>query len=613
MAITNTTGGADVPAGTSADGRPWWIDYHAGPGGGAATRHLQAAAHLDRTFRDRVITELVEERHRVPAPAPGIAADHVLAECLRARRLSLWTAAACTLLLVIGLAADWASALVSAAVVVGVFLYGAWVRFAEGVIVRFFPFYDSGVRRRRLRLALRLTPGVIYLGASAVALIAALVTALYSGGSGGSPLDGQNPFGPGSSDGGGGGGGGGNSGWVLPLVLLVGWILIGAVSRFLRHQRLSELADPARTPSFGPTPASLAAVFERLRTKAAETDTVYGDFQPFVGSGVSVGEWSLQTELRPATVGAEPGRLTVSQLHEQIAAWVRGLSSGVEYPGDALHSLAVGDRVLRSGLRMEPHEAWFDKLTPAAAASAAGASNGGVVPADGGQAMYRGWIRELDADAHPGLRHYVESRAELWNGQLVVSTFVRVSIQGHQLYVEGLEYVLPPVAARYRAVDLVLTPDGLDAVRALWAATTHIGRDLGDNLAQVVTTAASLVRGWFRRRWRERMLAAGRKVQQGPRVSVRELGAEDTFEVLFQFLDSQRVLSAVRERALTATLSLLKQQGYNTEQFEAGAQNININNGIQNYDSEVSGAQAAGSGARARSKPSVPKPRMGAD
>jgi hypothetical protein len=599
MTINDASGAAEASAAAHGVGTPDWIEYHAGPSGGAATRHLQAAAHLDRGFRDRVITELLEERHRVPAPAPGTDTAAVLAECLRARRHSLWTALSCTVLLVVGLIADSASTLAALAVVVAVLLYGVWVRFAEAVVLRLFPSYDSPARRRRLRLVLRLTPWVVYLAVAVIAAADALYQTFAYGdgfGSGSDPLGG-NPFSPGigASD-----GTSGTPPWVLPLTLLVGWILIGTVSRYLRLQRLAVIADPNSPASAGQPPTWLAPVFERLRGKAPEAETVYGDFQPFVGSGLAVDEWSLQTELRPASVDSEPGELTVTALHEQISAWIQALAVGAEYPGDALHSLKVRDRVLRSGLRVEPHEAWFGALSPDTAA-------------DGARALRRAWVRELDRASHPRLRHYVESRAELWNGQLVVSTFLRASVQGHQLYLEGLEYVLPPVAARYRAVDHVLPPDGMDLLRALWTSVTHLGRDLGDNLAQVATTAASVVRGWLRRRWRERMLEAGRTVQQGPRASVRELGAEDDFEVLFQFLDAERVWSAVRERALTAAVALLKQQGYDTAEFEAGARTININNGIQNYGSNVSGAQATGRGARASARPSVPKPRMGAE
>ena len=79
------------------------IEFHAGPPGGDATRHLSAAAYLDRDFRTKVIAELVENRYRVPAPTPGIEADRVLDHCLRARRAAVVTGSATIAIGLLGL------------------------------------------------------------------------------------------------------------------------------------------------------------------------------------------------------------------------------------------------------------------------------------------------------------------------------------------------------------------------------------------------------------------------------------------------------------------------------------------------------------------------------
>ncbi|MEZ0065300.1 hypothetical protein ABIA32_001296 [Streptacidiphilus sp. MAP12-20] len=548
---------------------PGWIDFHAGPPGGNATRHLQAAAYLNREFRDRVITELVEERHRVPAPAPGTDTGAVLMECLRARRHTLWAALACFVVLLVGSAFSRTGAAVSLTAVLSVLFYGGLARLVVALAVRVFPALDTPARRATLR---RAALAVLVLGFSAMwaAIVAALATASSSDSGpfgGGGFLGSSNGYGPypgydryaSGSD---------TSGlsWQVPLAMLALWILIGTLARFLRHQRLAVIGDQKSAEPGGQPPASLRQVFQRLRSGAPEAETVYGDFEPFVGSGVAREEWAVSAELRPASVETPPGTLAVPQAHEFVTAWLRGLASGTAYQGDALHSVTVQDRVFRSGLRVEPHEHWFGGLSPE--------------DQDGRRVLQADWVREMDETAHPRLRHYVEARAELWHGQVVASTFVRVTLQGHQLYVEGLEYLLPPVDERYRTVDMLLPPDGFDLLRAFWAATTNLGRDFADYTLQVGSTVRSLVRGWLRRRWRERMLSHGRKVQHAPRVSVRELGADDRYEVLFQHLDAQRVWAAVRERTLAAVVALLKQEGYDTTEIEASVRHLRESSGL---------------------------------
>jgi hypothetical protein len=85
----------------------------------------------------------------------------------------------------------------------------------------------------------------------------------------------------------------------------------------------------------------------------------------------------------------------------------------------------------------------------------------------------------LDNASHERLRHYIEVRAEIWEAQVVATVFLRVQIQGQQLYVEAIPFVLPPVAERYREVEWILPPEPLiDGPIVFWRSLTHIGWDL---------------------------------------------------------------------------------------------------------------------------------------
>ena len=52
-----------------------------------ATRYLSAAAYRNRRFRERVISEVLDAKHKAIAPNHGLDLAVVAGHCLRARRL----------------------------------------------------------------------------------------------------------------------------------------------------------------------------------------------------------------------------------------------------------------------------------------------------------------------------------------------------------------------------------------------------------------------------------------------------------------------------------------------------------------------------------------------
>lgn len=96
-----------------------------------ATRYLCAAAHLDGTFRNEAIAQLLENKHRAVAWSGGVHATAVLRHCLVARRRKTVRDWALCALLVVGVAmalsAGDLSAVMPAAVVAWILLaWGDW-------------------------------------------------------------------------------------------------------------------------------------------------------------------------------------------------------------------------------------------------------------------------------------------------------------------------------------------------------------------------------------------------------------------------------------------------------------------------------------------------------
>jgi hypothetical protein len=547
------------------------LEFHAGPPGGSATRHLCAAAHLDREFRTSAIRELVENRHRVPAPAPGVETDRVLEHCLRARRAAVTTGLVTIAIGILGLVISPIAVLGMVIVALAVRGIGAVARFAGGIL-RMRPRPERTARSRMVTGLLVIAVLIaMSIGAVGVSLILPDAGA-YLG---------------------------------MGVVLIVAWILTGAVARFWRRSVLAGLHLPASHLGGAPFPA-LRPVFDKLRMRAVEVDTIYGDFSPFAGSGLEDREsdWSFSIELRPSADRRKQRRaadpMEAPDLHRRVMEAIAGLRTGPLYPGDPLHRILVTDRIFRSGLRLDPPPAWFGHLAT-------------WDPATGRPVLDPAWADMVDLGAHERLRHYIEARVELWEYQIVASVFVRVHVQGNLLEMDGLATILPPVAARYRTVDDALPPDPItDGAAVLWEAVSELPADISHAAAEPWAWAQSALRAWLRGKWYRAMLAANRAVDHAPTLSVRELGAEPFYQQRFQQADVDRFFRSVARRAYSAVLVALRESGYDTSEFDQILQqNNNFNSGTQVFGSVSNVGQfAGGAGAAADRTVATRQPRL---
>lgn len=542
------------------------FDEQAGRRGGNATRHLRAAAHLDPAFRAAVISELVENRHRIPAPSPGVDSALVLEECLIARR---WAVTAATFDLTIGVVAllvsGWAvlsalGMLTALAIVISVI---------RGVTSSLRSNSDSATAYLKRSVA-ALVVGAVIVGLVVIFLLRHIET--RDGGFDVTTL-------------------------ILGALLIIGlWAVVGAALIYQQQNRLAVLAS---SPGGGDGDAPersfphLEEVFKRLRARGSEAETVYGGFNAFVGSGLEEREekWSFAVELRPSArrgpEDAPPGPISTPELHDKIYLGLADLGEGHLYPGDLLRRISVRDRLFRSGLHDRAPEHWHGRFSA-------------IDPDTRRLTLTRGEADRLDLISHERLRHYIEARAELWEQQVVASVFLRIHVQGHLLQMEGLPFVLPPVKAQYRSVDQIPPPDpAADAISAACSAVVRMPADLLAALTEPLIMLVSAYRSWSRRRWYRRMLEAGFPVDYGPNSSLRELSAEITYQQRFQEIDVYRFFSSVRKRVATVVLETLREHGFDTAEFEQFIQSININSGIQNYNSLVTAPQAAGIGAKA--------------
>ncbi|WP_424212186.1 hypothetical protein ACN20G_08815 [Streptomyces sp. BI20] len=538
----------------------------ADPAADHARRHLCAGVHLDAGYRDRVIAELWERGDRIAAPAPGHDAAPVLRHALRARRTDVVCAGATCGLWVGGLfvldGALWP-------------LFGAAVTL--GAAGRLAPRAARAGRGRRGLL------GAVRWTARGYAATAALGLALLPftapepdrpapTAPEGPPPQARTPAaGPADPTRAGVGTGPalapaapapaaphrlgadparadrsdtdrlGRATGPCALAVLGAVTLVAARRRGAFARAILDGRPAPRSPAPG---GRLDRRLRRIRREQHSALVSHDEDAPFRGFGLPLRAWRTTVELRPRAdlpEGEAPGPLTNAILLDALTPLVAALrvpaepTPGTGAAADRLRELVVDECVftpLDGTLRREE--------VPSAPALTA--ERRAETVAEGGERR----------------RHFLRIRVAGWDGNLVLTVFVRVHVQGGTLTLEVAPHVLPPVRRAFREAGA--------RARAHRAPGTlrRTARAVGYVPEALLDAPLVLLRGLASA---GRALAGSRPLPaRGPALSVRELAAEDEGSP-FHAMDLDRWLGTIQDRVVHGVALALHTSGRHTEEF----------------------------------------------
>ncbi|MFJ6559064.1 hypothetical protein ACIQMV_04195 [Streptomyces sp. NPDC091412] len=541
-----------------------------------ATRLLCAGTYLDSEYRDRVIDELYVNEQRLCAPSFGFDAARVLAHALRARRLELaWDGA------LLGL---W---------VAGAVLTGYWlllflvlgVQLAVATLIRgksdHAPLYRR-VPAWFLRWYSRIGLAWVFL----LTLIAAFsggghsspgTSAYYGeyGTSSGSPTSLSDLFtdktiGP-------------REAWFSIAVLALIALCLAARRSQVTRALTAELS-PRRFPDAASDPALRAEggrfrrLVGRVRAEQHQQLVMYHEARPFCGAGTAHDTWVLAVELRPDGMKKQRplSNRAVLETVRPLLEQLRESATTAAYPvRDRLRRLEIDECVflpVEGMLRRE--DAPYDP-----------------------QAFENHRMRAAEEGAEKR-RHFLCVRVGGWEGELIVSVFVRVHTQGRMLMLEVAPHVLNPVRPEFKDADRTAHRYNRNSLLGKAAyAVPRVPVSLGIALFDLGRM--------IRFNWR--LLTAGNAgaLPEGPALSVRELGSAPDGS-LFQQMDVDRYLRTIQDRIAHGVRAALADAGYQTGEFVQKI--VNISNGGVNIDSVEGSTFAVGSHATASSGP---EPRRG--
>lgn len=302
-----------------------------------------------------------------------------------------------------------------------------------------------------------------------------------------------------------------------------------------------------------------------------------GGYSPFVGAGVGIGGWSFAMNLAQAEDTTLPVKeATVQALYAEAQA--------------ALDVLGIPDLVIRDELYVDGRDV-----------------------RDVAQLMpfgpFQRPVNVLDADdmaRHVGndddrCRHYKVIRAVLWNGQVVLSTFVRYVIVKNVLFVEARSFVLPPLSRQFLELrNLPLVPyfsERMKDVLYSFLRATYIWAPiLGRAWAAVEGVFFSVEGRAMKLSMKE--VRANQRYNYGWETSLREQWAGTGYERYFQMVDLNFCEKVLQESLLDSLLKSLQARNICTESLKSASTVIHNEGVIVNGGSLRAGNLTTGRSAQ---------------
>lgn len=305
--------------------------------------------------------------------------------------------------------------------------------------------------------------------------------------------------------------------------------------------------------------------------EAAETGNavIYSGFSPFVGSGEELGAWSFALDLRkraedPVKAGNERSiELSESELNEITLG---ALYSCVAKNIAELHleRVSVHDKLYVNGRDIRDDQRFLsDPL-----------SKPHYRVTD--QVMENAMLEQ--GEKH--LRHYRCIRVVDWNGELVLSIFLRFTRLSHNLFVEASYFLLTPVAEHLRVVD-TLSPHFRFGRFIKLAGVTAIKTPflLIWSLFDLLHRPIKRIQRWSAGREEDRLIRENPSFDYGASFSFRQWASGYLYRRYFQRLDKEMYLKILEKNVLDSILTFLEEHNVDVSELKQRQMTI-LNQGV---------------------------------
>lgn len=367
-----------------------------------------------------------------------------------------------------------------------------------------------------------------------------------------------------------------------PLVFVVAlalcWVVVVGETLVATYGVVAHDLHPARfQPELLPRPSEpeVRRRLEQVSAAARGNVGVYSAYRPFVGSGTTVDAWTMVLDTHRAAAGEEAKSFTALEIHDFVRDQLRDLRTG---------EVTITDRVFVDGRDIRNDQRFLPNQL--------------AVPV---AAIDRALLRSLTIEPEDRARPYLCIQISGWQGQLVLSTYLRFVVTPRELFVEASHCLLTPVRDEFQEVDRLLPQPTVG--QALRIGGRALRRTPGHLFRAPIATGAHVMGGAtseLQRVRQQREILTALRFDYGAPISPRETVSDPRYQRYFQKLDHAWYTEVINRRLLQSLNGFLESKGIDTAELSQRQTTI-LNNGVYvaGGGSVTAGSIATGSGARA--------------
>ena len=317
---------------------------------------------------------------------------------------------------------------------------------------------------------------------------------------------------------------------------------------------------------------------EIVETQDANT-IIYGGFSPFVGSGINIGGWSfaIDTTKGKEDMGniSEPLPFQVSELYDYVTNSINRLD---------LENLSIEDNLYVNGQEIRDREEFLPNplMRPITK-------------------LKDTFVNSFVENPTHSARHYRCVRVIDWQGELILSIFLRFSRVGQNLFVEANYYLLTPLSKYYRQFDQIKPEPSSEDIRKLALETMFTTFSFGvASLTSIFQRFSNSRRRNNQRKEKEKEIKSNYAFNYGAITSLRErVSYNNEYNRYFQKLDQEMYLKSIERRIVEGLSKFLDSKNIDTSDFKETRSTI-LNHGVMVSGGSIQ-AQSLTVGERAKS------------
>lgn len=285
---------------------------------------------------------------------------------------------------------------------------------------------------------------------------------------------------------------------------------------------------------------------------------IYSGFSPFVGSGIDIGGWSFSLNIGR-------GKEEMGNILEAKPFYIQELYSRIESDIKKLHlegvsiqeKIFVNGQDIRDNIHFLP-DSYRRPLTQ----------------------VDSSYLKEFMRNKSNTVRYYKSIRILDWQGEIVLSGFLRFLKLQQNLFTEVSFFLLTPLKEEYRNIDKMQPnlswQNYLELFNYSFVKTLLL---FFSAIFLVIGTLLEPITNWRQKQAMRKMIRKNPMFDYGAVTSIRELASSTQYRHYFQKLDKEMLIKIVERQILDSITDFLDEHDIDTSDLKSRQEAI-LNNGV---------------------------------